>query len=123
MGSHDVVVITGASAGVGRATTRLFARLGADVGLIARDLDRLETTRDEVDQLGGRTCAIVADVASEEAIEAAAAEIEATLGPITIWVNNAMASVFSPVAELHADEIVPGSAAFSSGGPLTDRRF
>jgi short-subunit dehydrogenase len=105
MRSHDVVVITGGSAGVGRATSRLFARLGADVGLIARDQDRLEATREEVEHHGRRACAIVADVASEEAIEAAAGEIEATLGPITVWVNNAMASVFSPIKELHADEI------------------
>lgn len=105
MESHDVVVITGASAGVGRAASRLFARQGADVGLIARGRDRLASTRKEVEQLGRRACAIVADVASEDAIEAAAAEIEATLGPITIWVNNAMASAFSPIKELHADEI------------------
>jgi short-subunit dehydrogenase len=65
----------------------------------------LEATREEVEEHGGHACLIVADVASEEAIEAAAAEIEATLGPITIWVNNAMASVFSPVKELHAEEI------------------
>jgi short-subunit dehydrogenase len=105
MRSHDVVVITGGSAGVGRATSRLFARLGADVGLIARDQNRLEATREEVEQHGRRACAIVADVASAQAIEAAAGEIEATLGPITVWVNNAMASVFSPIKELHADEI------------------
>ena len=105
MNSRDVVVITGASAGVGRAATRLFARRGADIGLIARGRDGLEAARDEVERLGGRACLVVADVASAESVEAAAAQIEATLGPITVWVNNAMASVFAPVKELHADEI------------------
>jgi short-subunit dehydrogenase len=105
MASHDVVVITGASAGVGRATTRLFARRGADLGLIARGKDGLEATRDEVERLGRRACVVAADVASADAVEAAASEIERTLGPITVWVNNAMVSVFSPVSDLHADEI------------------
>jgi NAD(P)-dependent dehydrogenase (short-subunit alcohol dehydrogenase family) len=105
MTSQDVVVITGASAGVGRATTRLFARMGARLGLIARGADALDATRREVEALGSHACIVSADVASAEAIDAAAGEIERTLGPITIWVNNAMASVFSPVKDLEASEI------------------
>jgi short-subunit dehydrogenase len=105
MASRDVVVITGASAGVGRATTRLFARRGADVGLIARGRDGLDATRQEVEGFGRQACVAVADVASAEQVEAAAAEIERTLGPITIWVNNAMASVFAPVKDLRPEEI------------------
>ncbi|HZL95059.1 MAG TPA: SDR family oxidoreductase [Vicinamibacterales bacterium] len=105
MASREVVVITGASAGVGRATARLFAERGSDVGLIARGRDGLEAARQEVERLGSRGCAVAADVASAEAVEAAAAQIEAMLGPITVWVNNAMASVFAPVKMLQADEI------------------
>jgi NAD(P)-dependent dehydrogenase (short-subunit alcohol dehydrogenase family) len=105
MSTRDVVVITGASAGVGRATTRRFAEAGADVGLIARGRDGLEAARTEVERCGRRACVAIADVASAEQVEAAAAEIERTLGPITIWVNNAMASVFAPVKDLRPEEI------------------
>ena len=105
MPSRDVVVITGASAGVGRATARLFAERGADVGLVARGCDGLEAARQEVERLGSRACVVAADVASAEAVEAAAAQIEATLRPMTVWANNAMASVFAPVKNLHAEEI------------------
>jgi short-subunit dehydrogenase len=105
MQSRDVVVITGASAGVGRSATRLFAASGADIGLIARGRDGLEAAREEVEQRGRRACVAVADVASADAVEAAAAEIERALGPITVWINNAMASVFSPVKDLQPEEI------------------
>ena len=93
----EVVVITGASAGVGRATVREFARHGAHVGLLARGVDGLEQARREVEACGGRALVLPTDVADAEAVEAAAAAVEAELGPIDVWVNNAMASVFSPV--------------------------
>jgi NAD(P)-dependent dehydrogenase (short-subunit alcohol dehydrogenase family) len=100
-----VVVITGASAGVGRATVRAFARQGADVALLARGVDGLEAARREVEAAGGRAIAIPTDVADADRVEAAADRIERELGPIDIWVNNAMVSVFSPVKELTPDEI------------------
>jgi short-subunit dehydrogenase len=105
MSARSVAVITGASAGVGRATARLFAATGHDVGLIARGRDRLESTRQEIETLGARACVAPADVASPDAIEEAASAIESSLGPIDIWVNNAMASVFAPVTALTAAEI------------------
>lgn len=100
----EVVVITGASAGVGRATAREFARRGAHVGLVARGLDGLEAARREVEELGGRALVLPADVADHEAVERAAARAERELGPIDVWVNNAMASVFSPVREMRPEE-------------------
>ena len=100
-----VVAITGASSGVGRACAREFARRGACIGLIARGRDGLEAARREVEELGARALVFTLDVADAEAVEAAAAAIEEQLGPIDVWVNNAMLSVFSPIAELSAEEI------------------
>src|SRR5213593_4887677 len=100
-----VVAITGASAGVGRATARAFALRGADVALLARGLDGLEAARREVEDEGCRALAIQVDVAHADQVEAAAARIERELGAIDVWVNNAMVAVFSPVKELTPDEI------------------
>jgi NAD(P)-dependent dehydrogenase (short-subunit alcohol dehydrogenase family) len=100
-----IVVVTGASAGVGRATVRAFARDGADIGLLARGIDGLEAARLEVEAAGGRALVLPADVADADQVEAAADRVERELGPIDIWVNNAMVSVFSPVKELQADEV------------------
>jgi len=101
----QVVVITGASAGVGRATVRAFARQGADIGLLARGVDGLAAARREVQAAGGRALVLPADVADAGQVEAAAERVERELGPIDVWVNNAMVSVFSPVKELRPDEI------------------
>ncbi len=103
MPSH-VVVITGAGAGVGRATAREFARKGCDVGLVGRNRHRLEACAEEMRAYGVRASVAVADVAHGDAVEAAADRIEAELGAITIWVNNAMATVFSPVADMTAED-------------------
>jgi NAD(P)-dependent dehydrogenase (short-subunit alcohol dehydrogenase family) len=100
----EVVVITGASAGVGRATAREFARHGAHIGLIARGRDGLEAARREVKEMGGRALALQTDVADADRVEAAAAEVEEKFGPIDIWINNAMTSVFSPVKEMRPEE-------------------
>lgn len=99
-----VVVITGASAGVGRATARAFAARGACVGLIARNREALEAAAAEVEAHGGRAVVAVADVADADAVERAAQTIEDAFGRIDIWVNNAMASILGPVKELTAEE-------------------
>jgi NAD(P)-dependent dehydrogenase (short-subunit alcohol dehydrogenase family) len=101
---NPVVVITGASAGVGRATAREFARRGARIALLARPSRRLKATRSEINESGSEALDIETDVADPEQVENAAATAEAELGPISVWVNNAMASVFSPVIEMTANE-------------------
>ena len=100
----EVVVVTGASAGVGRATVRKFAERGANVALIARGRERLEAARREVESFGGRALVFPADVADADAIEEAARRTEEELGPIDIWVNNAMTSVLAPVKDTPAEE-------------------
>jgi NAD(P)-dependent dehydrogenase (short-subunit alcohol dehydrogenase family) len=100
-----VIVITGASSGVGRATARAFAERGARLGLLARGRDGLAAARTEVENLGGAALAVPTDVSDPEALERAAAAVEREYGPPDVWVNNAMVSVFSPVAQLEADEI------------------
>lgn len=104
MAKAEVVVITGASAGVGRATVREFARRKASIGLIARSQDGLEAARREVEEAGGRALVLPTDVAHADQVEAAAARVEREFGPIDIWVNNAMCSVFSPIKEMTAEE-------------------
>jgi short-subunit dehydrogenase len=99
-----VVVVTGASAGLGRAIARAFGSRKADVGLLARDAERLEHARAEIETLGGRALALPTDVADAGAVKAAAERVEEQFGPIDVWVNNAMVSVFSPVRQMRADE-------------------
>lgn len=101
---REVIVITGASAGVGRATTREFARHGASIGLIARGLDGLDGARREVEAMGGQALVLPVDVANPNQVEAASQQVEERLGPIDIWVNNAMASVFSPIKQMTPEE-------------------
>ena len=102
--SPEVVVVTGASAGIGRATVREFARRGARIGLIARGIGGLEATRREVAALGGEALVIQADVAHHNQVEAAAANVEEAFGPIDIWINNAFAGVFSPFMDVTPEE-------------------
>src|SRR4051812_45534574 len=99
-----VVVITGASAGVGRAAVRAFAERGYDVALIARGHAGLAAAADEVCRAGRRSIQLPLDVADADAVEAAAARTEDELGPIDVWVNNAMASVFSPILKMRPEE-------------------
>ncbi|HKV90916.1 MAG TPA: SDR family oxidoreductase [Candidatus Angelobacter sp.] len=101
---RETVVITGASAGLGRAVAREFGRHGANVGLLARGIEGLEGAKREIESMGGTALAIPTDVADSEAVEHAAALVEERLGPIKIWVNNAMASVFSPVTQMKPEE-------------------
>lgn len=100
----EVVVITGASAGVGRATARAFARQGARIGLLARGRERLEATRGEVEEIGGRALVIPTDVAEAEQVGAAADRVEEEWGPIDVWVNNAMTSVFAEFTDIEPAE-------------------
>lgn len=106
---NKIVVITGAGAGVGRATADEFARAGYDVALLSRDADRLERAAGYARTQGVRALPIPTDVADAAAVEAAAERVERDLGPIDIWVNVAMATVFSPVAKLTADEVERGT--------------
>jgi NAD(P)-dependent dehydrogenase (short-subunit alcohol dehydrogenase family) len=93
----EVVVITGASAGVGRATVRAFAQRKASIGLLARDTEGLQAAAREVRDAGGRALALPTDVADAEAVERAAERIEQELGPIDIWINIAMATIYAPL--------------------------
>jgi NAD(P)-dependent dehydrogenase (short-subunit alcohol dehydrogenase family) len=100
----EIVVVTGASAGLGRATVRAFARRGAHIGLLARGREGLEGARREVEAAGGKALVLPTDVADAEQVEMAAAAVEDQLGPIDVWVNNAMVSVFSPIKDMAAEE-------------------
>ena len=104
-----VAVVTGAGAGVGRATVEEFARQGYDVALLSRDPERLDRAVAELKQHGGRALGIPTDVADAGAVEAAADRVERELGPIDVWVNVAMATVFSPVSKLTAEEVQRGT--------------
>ena len=97
-------MITGAGAGLGRAITHLYAKNTWSIGLISRDRERLEETRREVRSLGGQAEAYPLDVADAAAVEGAAEALEKKFGPIDVWVNNAMVSVFSPVTEMKPEE-------------------
>jgi NAD(P)-dependent dehydrogenase (short-subunit alcohol dehydrogenase family) len=105
--SHEagqVVVVTGAAAGVGRAVARAYGERRARVGLIARGIDGLEGAKREIEEMGGQALVLPLDVSDARAVEDAAEEVEQQLGPIDTWVNVAMLSVFSPVKEMQPDE-------------------
>lgn len=104
-----IVVVTGAGAGVGRATVEEFARNGYDVALLSRDADRLEAAAAAIRHHGVRALPIPTDMADADAVEAAATRVEQELGPIDVWVNVAMATVFAPVSKLTAKEVERGT--------------
>lgn len=99
-----VIVVTGASAGLGRSIVREFGKHGAKVALLARGEEGLEAARQEVEALGGEALAIPTDVGNSEQVEQAAQQVEDTWGPINTWVNNAMNSVLSPLKKVTPDE-------------------
>ncbi|HJW57254.1 MAG TPA: SDR family oxidoreductase [Burkholderiaceae bacterium] len=103
-GRPEVVVITGATAGIGRAAVQEFARHGASIALLARDHERLEAARAEVEQLGGKAIAIPTDMADYAQVEAAAERVERELGPIDIWINDAMATILAPFDEIEPED-------------------
>jgi NAD(P)-dependent dehydrogenase (short-subunit alcohol dehydrogenase family) len=104
MSAPEVVVVTGASAGVGRAVVRRFAQERASIALLARGRDGLEAARMEVEAAGGRALVLPTDVSDWEQVDRAGSRTEEELGPIDVWVNNAMVSVFSPVIEMQPQE-------------------
>jgi NAD(P)-dependent dehydrogenase (short-subunit alcohol dehydrogenase family) len=99
-----VVVVTGSSAGLGRAIAHGFAKRGARIGLIARNPEALEAAKQECEALGGQALVLPTDVSDAEAVDAAASRVEQEFGPIDVWVNDAMVSVFSPVKEMEASD-------------------
>jgi|TARA_R100000501_G_scaffold17610_2_gene33086 NAD(P)-dependent dehydrogenase (short-subunit alcohol dehydrogenase family) len=101
---RQVVVVTGGSAGIGRATVREFARAGCDVAILARGQERLDNAAREVEAEGGRALALSVDVAEGDAVEMAAERIEQELGPIDVWVNNAFAGIFSSFMDMSWEE-------------------
>ncbi len=101
---NRVVVVTGASAGVGRAIVRKLAQRGAALGLIARGEEGLDGAQREAEAAGARALVIAADVSDADAVETAACRIEQHLGPIDVWINNAMVSVFSPIMQMEPAE-------------------
>src|SRR5438105_3700790 len=102
--ADKVAVITGASSGIGRASVRAFAQAGYKLGLIARSQEGLDAAAREAETAGSAAVVVVGDVVKPEAIERLAIETEARFGPIDLWVNNAMVTVLSPVAEMTAEE-------------------
>ncbi|HEY6843445.1 MAG TPA: SDR family NAD(P)-dependent oxidoreductase, partial [Thermoanaerobaculia bacterium] len=104
MEQREVVVVTGASAGVGRATAQAFGKRGARVALIARGRKGLEGAKRDVEAAGGEAIVLPLDTSDHDAVENAASEVEKKFGPIDIWVNNAMLSVFSPIMDMQPDE-------------------
>lgn len=104
MASSPVVVVTGASAGLGRAIAHGFARKGARIGLLARNPEALDACRQECELLGGEALVLPTDVAVAEQVENAASRVEEAFGPIDVWVNDAMVSVFSPVKEMEPED-------------------
>jgi NAD(P)-dependent dehydrogenase (short-subunit alcohol dehydrogenase family) len=116
-----VVVITGASAGVGRACVRAFAQRDYDVALLARGEQGLAAAAAEAQATGARTCVQAVDVADGAAVEAAASAVEHELGRIDVWVNNAMAAVFAPFLDTTPEEF-DRAVAVTFGGTVNGTR-
>jgi NAD(P)-dependent dehydrogenase (short-subunit alcohol dehydrogenase family) len=104
MSKSLVVVVTGSSAGLGRAIAHGFAKRGARIGLIARNPEALNAAKEECEELGGQALVLPLDVSDAAAVDAAASRVEEEFGPIDVWVNDAMVSVFSPVKEMEASD-------------------
>src|SRR3954471_21818330 len=102
--SSEVVVVTGATSGIGRAIVRRFAKDGARIGLIARNREALDDAKREVEQAGGKALVLPADLADWDAVRSAAVAVEEAFGPIDIWVNNAMTTVFAPFKDVEPEE-------------------
>ena len=100
----EVVVVTGASGGVGRAIAHSFAKRGALVGLLARGERGLDEAQREVQELGGQALVVPTDVAQAEQVEAAAEAVERHFGPIDTWVNDAMSTIFARFVDISAEE-------------------
>ena len=100
MGQRPVAVVTGASAGVGRSTAQAFARSGFDVALLARGEAGLEGAAVDVKEAGGHPLVLSVDVSDADEVDAAASRVEEELGPIDVWVNDAMTTVFAPTWEV-----------------------
>jgi short-subunit dehydrogenase len=101
---NQVVVVTGASGGVGRAAVREFAKRGAQIALLARGVDRLNAAKKEIEDAGGKGLVLPTDVSQPEEVDAAAEKTEGEFGPIDVWVNNAMTTIFSPFGEIRPDD-------------------
>lgn len=104
MGNSDVVVITGATSGIGRATARKFGKDGARVGLLARGEDGLSSTKEDIEDAGGEALTIQTDVTEYEQVEEAADQVEDEFGPIDIWINDAMTTVFAEFLDIEPEE-------------------
>ncbi len=102
--ANKIVVVTGASAGVGRATALRFAKEKATIALIARGIEGLEGAKKEIELIGGKAHIFITDVSQAGAVEKTTEQIENELGPIDIWINNAMASIFSPFEKILPEE-------------------
>src|SRR4051795_5782677 len=104
MGSSEVVVVTGATSGIGRAIARRFAQDGAQIGLIARGREALQNAKKEIEDAGGRAVIIPTDIADWDAVNSAGVAVEEAFGPVDIWVNNAMTTVFAPFKDVEPEE-------------------
>ena len=100
----EIVVITGASAGVGRATVRAFAKRGASIALLARGTEGLRAAAEEVEAAGCRALPLPVDIADPDAVERAAEQVESQLGPSDIWINVAMATIYAPLHQITPEE-------------------